>query len=79
MVVSHTLLKGFPVSQTPLTNDEIAELNRLSTLVDDEDHYRLLDVGRSSEANVVQQAYYKLSRQWHPDAFLDAMLVSMVP
>ena len=57
------------MSQTPLTNEEIAELNRLSTLVDDEDHYRLLDVGRSSEANVVQQAYYKLSRQWHPDAF----------
>ena len=38
------------MSQTPLTNEEIAELNRLSTLVDDEDHYRLLDVGRSSEA-----------------------------
>ena len=57
------------MSQTPLTKEEIAELNRLSTLVDDEDHYRLLDVGRNSEANVVQQAYYKLSRQWHPDAF----------
>ena len=57
------------MSQTPLTNEEIAELNRLSALVDDEDHYRLLDVGRNSEANIVQQAYYKLSRQWHPDAF----------
>ena len=57
------------MSQTPLTNEEIAELTRLSALVDDEDHYRLLDVGRNSEATIVQQAYYKRSRQWHPDAF----------
>ena len=69
MLVSHTLYKVDLVSKTPLTAEEIAELNRLSTLVDDEDHYRLLDVGRSSEASIVQQAYYTLSRKWHPDAF----------
>jgi len=57
------------VSKTPLTTEEIAEINRLSALVDDEDHYRLLDVGRSSEASTVQQAYYKQSRKWHPDAY----------
>lgn len=57
------------MSKTPLTTEEIAEINRLSALVDDEDHYRLLDVGRSSEASVVQQAYYKQSRKWHPDAY----------
>ena len=57
------------MSKTPLTTEEIAEINRLSALVDDEDHYRLLDVGKNSEASVVQQAYYKQSRKWHPDAF----------
>jgi len=57
------------VSKTPLTAEEITELNRLSALVDDENHYRLLDVGRNSESSIVQQAYYKLSRKWHPDAF----------
>ncbi len=57
------------MSKTPLTPEEIADIDRLSQLVDDEQHYRLLDVGRHSEASVIQQAYYKLSRTWHPDAF----------
>ena len=57
------------MSQTPLTDEEITELKRLSALVDDENHYRLLDVGRNSESSIVQQAYYSLSRKWHPDAF----------
>ncbi len=55
--------------KTPLTAEEISELKRLCTLVDEEQHYRLLDVGRNTEVSVIQQAYYKLSRQWHPDAF----------
>ena len=57
------------MSKTPLTSEEISELNRLSALVDEVDHYRLLDVGKNSEASIVQQSYYKLSRRWHPDAF----------
>ena len=60
------------MSKTPLTSEENAELNRLSALVDDEDHYRLLDVGRSSEASIVQRGLLtKLSRHWHPDAFFE--------
>ncbi len=55
--------------KTPLTAEEITELERLCALVDEEQHYRLLDVGRNTEASVIQQAYYKLSRKWHPDAF----------
>lgn len=57
------------MSKTPLSAEEISELERLSTMVDQEQHYRLLDVGRHSEASVVQAAYYKHSRKWHPDAF----------
>ena len=57
------------MSKTPLSSEEISELERLSIMVDQEQHYRLLDVGRHSEASIVQAAYYKQSRKWHPDAF----------
>ena len=57
------------MSKTPLSSEEISELERLSIMVDQEQHYRLLDVGRHSEASIVQAAYYKHSRKWHPDAF----------
>ena len=55
------------MSSNPLSDKELAELNRLHKLASTGDHYRLLGLSPESEQADIQAAYYQLSRDWHPD------------
>ena len=52
-----------------LTSTEEASLEKLWTLTQGGDHYEILGVEDTAERSDIQQAYYTLSRQWHPDRF----------
>ena len=57
------------VDKVGLTSTEEATLERLWTLTQGGDHYEILGVEDTAERSDIQQAYYTLSRQWHPDRF----------
>jgi curved DNA-binding protein CbpA len=52
-----------------LSTTEKATLDRLHIVVQSGDHYEILGVEDAAERMDIQQAYYTLSRQWHPDRF----------
>ncbi|RME22434.1 MAG: hypothetical protein D6798_15815 [Deltaproteobacteria bacterium] len=52
-----------------LTPEQQQELDRLYALAEAQDLYGLLGVHVDADANEIQQAYYALSRKWHPDRF----------
>lgn len=52
-----------------LSTTEQATLDRLWSVTQGGDHYDILGVSESAERTDIQQAYYTLSRQWHPDRF----------
>ena len=55
--------------RTPLTESEIQELQQMIAWLENEQYYRLLNIGRTSDAATIQRAYYQQSRKWHPDVF----------
>lgn len=55
--------------KTPLTEAEIQELQQMIEWIDNEQYYRLLNVGRSADTATIQRSYYQQSRKWHPDVF----------
>jgi curved DNA-binding protein CbpA len=57
------------VPRTPLTEAEIQELQQMIEWIDNQQYYRLLNVGRSADAATIQRSYYQQSRKWHPDVF----------
>ncbi len=63
--------QGVDVSaeDSALSSTEKATLDRLCSVVQGGDHYDILGVSESAERMDIQQAYYTLSRQWHPDRF----------
>ena len=57
------------MSKEPLHPEEIQQIQRLIGYVQDERYYELFDVSPSASTDDIQNAYYKVSRQWHPDRF----------
>ena len=57
------------MSKEPLRPEEILQIQRLVGYVQDERYYELFDISPSATIEEVQNAYYKISRQWHPDRF----------
>ena len=47
---------------------EPAEIKALAKLIDELDYYQLLETRPDSTASELKQAYYALSRRFHPDA-----------
>jgi DnaJ-class molecular chaperone len=45
-----------------------AEIKALVQLVDELDYYQILEVPRDAHASGIKQAYYAVSRRYHPDA-----------
>ena len=45
-----------------------SEIRALSRIIDELDYYQLIDVARGANARDVKQAYYAVSRNFHPDA-----------
>ncbi len=48
-----------------------ADIRALSRMLDRLDYYKLLRIERDAPAQKVQQAYHKMRRVYHPDAFLN--------
>lgn len=50
------------------------QLNRMQKLqknANKRDYYKILNVPRNAQEDVIQKAYRKLAREWHPDKFSD--------
>lgn len=52
-----------------LTADERAQLSALAQHAAARDHYALLNAKPTASAAELQQAFYQISRTWHPDRF----------
>lgn len=52
-----------------LSEEQRAELDRLEGLLESASVYELFGIETEADANAVQDAYYDLSRRWHPDRF----------
>ena len=59
--ISHSLLKSKTGQQLPTS------LFHLSTQNQNKDYYRVLNVSRTANTKQIKQAYYKLSKKYHPD------------
>ena len=57
------------MAERPLTQDELLNLTRLNELRATGTHYEILGILPEAGSKEVQQAYYDLSRTWHPDRF----------
>lgn len=57
------------MSKEPLRPEEIQQLTTMLDFVDDEQYYKLFGVAPTATEEEIQTAYYKISRQWHPDRF----------
>jgi tetratricopeptide (TPR) repeat protein len=59
-----------PDGQTvDITPEQQARIDRLVEVLEEATHYELLEVGHESPARSVKRAYYRLSREFHPDRF----------
>ncbi len=56
-------------SVVDITPEQQARIDRLFEVLEDSTHYELLEVGHESPARSVKRAYYRLSREFHPDRF----------
>ena len=56
-------------SVVDITPEQQARIDRLYEVLEESTHYELLEVGRESPARSVKRAYYRLSREFHPDRF----------
>ncbi|MCB9743877.1 MAG: DnaJ domain-containing protein [Alphaproteobacteria bacterium] len=52
-----------------LSSEDVAELARLSEILDDGTYYDLFGLSESFERKALKRAYYDLSRRFHPDRF----------
>lgn len=57
------------MSKEPLHPEEIQQLQTMQEFVEDERYYKLFGVSPTATQEDIQTAYYKISRQWHPDRF----------
>ncbi len=55
------------MSSNSLTEQELADLDRLHKHASDGNHYALLGLNPDAKTSDIQAAYYQLSRDWHPD------------
>ena len=51
----------------PLTDQELQALNRLHKLAKEGNYYSILGIRPGADGAKIQAAYYRLSRDWHPD------------
>ena len=56
-------------SQSDLTPAEIDDLHRLQEMAQSKSHYMVLGVSSRAKQDDIQEAFYELSRKWHPDRF----------
>jgi tetratricopeptide (TPR) repeat protein len=52
-----------------LSEEDALALTRLGDVLERGTFYELFDIPREHDRNELRQAYYALSRQWHPDRF----------
>lgn len=57
------------MSERPLSPEEQADIDRLFALSEEGTFYELLGVDPKADRSVIQEAFYDLSRLWHPDRF----------
>lgn len=55
------------MSSNPLSDEERETLNRLHKYAKEGNYYQLLDIRPTAPAKEVQAAFYRMSRDWHPD------------
>ena len=56
-------------SPQPLTEEELQSFTELKGRIDEGDHFSVLGLDSDSGADAVRDAYYGLSRRYHPDRF----------
>ena len=52
-----------------LSEEEVRQLRELEGLLDEERFYEAFGVNNSAPASEIREAYYQLSRKWHPDRY----------
>ena len=52
-----------------LSEEELRSLRELESLLDDDRLYEAFGVSNSAPASEIREAYYQLSRKWHPDRY----------
>ncbi len=57
------------MSKEPLRPEEIQQLQTMQDCIEDERYYTLFSIASTATQDDIQTAYYKISRQWHPDRF----------
>jgi tetratricopeptide (TPR) repeat protein len=57
------------MSDIALSPEEQATIDELYALSDEGTHYEILGVAPDADRETIQEAFYDLSRQWHPDRF----------
>ena len=56
-------------SVVDLKAEQQARIDRLYEAMEDADYYQLLEVNREATGKAIKRAYYRLSREFHPDRF----------
>ena len=47
----------------------VHQLETMQDCIEDERYYKLFGIASTANQDDIQTAYYKISRQWHPDRF----------
>jgi curved DNA-binding protein CbpA len=58
-----------PNSSSGLNPADVDELHRLQEMAQSKSHYKVLGISSRSKQEDIQEAFYELSRKWHPDRF----------
>ena len=56
-------------SVVDITAEQQARIDRLFEAIEDATYYQLLEVNREATEKAIKRAYYRLSREFHPDRF----------
>ena len=57
------------MSSSALSPEELDALHHLQKMAQGESHYSVLGIPTSTDQDGIQEAFYRLSRKWHPDRF----------